>query len=277
MQLASIRPRGAIFPYGARHLMFLTELRSAPSPTQCTKTTPFTGGRPEPTVLGGLDRVRTEQRPGPATATYRTVAMIGTIARLQRRTSRAHWTICAHVRQRHISPRLSFRTGDDVLPRSGDVIHVTKAASVQFAAPMLFRVIRVHDWPTYEGWIWLDGYELNAVRRRGRATVHLRAGQRPATGRQGAGPAGPQRPPAGTDHGRHPGPHPAHQPLTRLSLVLLAGRPRRRRRRGRWPTWSAAAAMISVMTVSAGTCCPSAGSLSITVPAGESLVTKRRR
>jgi hypothetical protein len=35
---------------------------------------------------------------------------------------------------------------------------------------MLFRVIRVHDWPTYEGWIWLDGYELNssgdAVERR---------------------------------------------------------------------------------------------------------------
>jgi hypothetical protein len=64
----------------------------------------------------------------------------------------------------------SFRAGDDVLPRSGDVIHVTKAASVQFAAPMLFRVIRVHDWPTYEGWIWLDGYELNtsgdAVERR---------------------------------------------------------------------------------------------------------------
>jgi hypothetical protein len=49
-----------------------------------------------------------------------------------------------------------------VLPRSGDVVQVTKAASVQFTAPMLFRVIRVHDWPTYEGWIWLDGYELNA-------------------------------------------------------------------------------------------------------------------
>lgn len=49
-----------------------------------------------------------------------------------------------------------------MLPRSGDVIHVTKAASVQFASPMLFRVIRVHDWPTYEGWAWLDGYELNA-------------------------------------------------------------------------------------------------------------------
>ncbi|WP_188120515.1 hypothetical protein [Actinoplanes lobatus] len=50
-----------------------------------------------------------------------------------------------------------------VLPRSGDVIHVTRAASVQFASPMLFRVIRVHDWPTYEGWVWLDGYELNSA------------------------------------------------------------------------------------------------------------------
>jgi hypothetical protein len=33
---------------------------------------------------------------------------------------------------------------------------------VQFAEPLLFRVIRVHDWPTYDGWAWLDGYELNA-------------------------------------------------------------------------------------------------------------------
>jgi hypothetical protein len=67
------------------------------------------------------------------------------------------------VRPDHVRPETSFRTGDDVLPRSGDVIHVTKAASVQFAAPMLFRVIRVHDWPTYEGWVWLDGYELNSA------------------------------------------------------------------------------------------------------------------
>jgi hypothetical protein len=36
---------------------------------------------------------------------------------------------------------------------------------------------------------------------------------------------------------------------------------------------SGCAAMINAMTVSAGTCWPSAGSLSITVPAGESLVT----
>jgi hypothetical protein len=28
---------------------------------------------------------------------------------------------------------------------------------------MLFRVIRVHDWSTYDGWAWLDGYELNAA------------------------------------------------------------------------------------------------------------------
>jgi hypothetical protein len=50
-----------------------------------------------------------------------------------------------------------------VLPRSGDVLHVARAASVQFAEPILFRVIRVHDWPTYDGWIWLDGYELNCT------------------------------------------------------------------------------------------------------------------
>jgi hypothetical protein len=71
-----------------------------------------------------------------------------------------------HLRSRRGTtafPETTFRTGDDVLPRSGDVIHVTKAASVQFAAPMLFRVIRVHDWPTYEGWVWLDGYELNSA------------------------------------------------------------------------------------------------------------------
>lgn len=50
-----------------------------------------------------------------------------------------------------------------MLPRAGDVLRVTKAASVQFLEPMLFRVIRVHDWPTYDGWAWLDGYQLNAA------------------------------------------------------------------------------------------------------------------
>ncbi|SCL16169.1 hypothetical protein GA0070624_0943 [Micromonospora rhizosphaerae] len=50
-----------------------------------------------------------------------------------------------------------------MLPRSGDVLHVTRTASVQFLRPIMFRVIRVHDWPTYDGWVWLDGYELNAT------------------------------------------------------------------------------------------------------------------
>lgn len=50
-----------------------------------------------------------------------------------------------------------------MLPRSGDVLQVTRQASVQFARPMLFRVIRVHDWPTYTGWVWLDGYQLNST------------------------------------------------------------------------------------------------------------------
>ncbi|MFK3982640.1 hypothetical protein ACI2K4_19965 [Micromonospora sp. NPDC050397] len=91
-------------------------------------------------------------------------------------------------------------------PRSGDVLQVTRAASVQFAEPILFRVIRAHDWPTYDGWIWLDGYELNgaldAVARRSifvqleglrvvrltaPAARHLNAGPRPmATSRNSA-------------------------------------------------------------------------------------------
>ncbi|MDG4780513.1 hypothetical protein O7614_12755 [Micromonospora sp. WMMD961] len=36
--------------------------------------------------------------------------------------------------------------------------------------PITFRVIRMLDWPTYDGWAWLDGYEVNrkgdAVARR---------------------------------------------------------------------------------------------------------------
>ncbi|NES16938.1 MULTISPECIES: hypothetical protein [Micromonospora] len=46
---------------------------------------------------------------------------------------------------------------------SGDLFHVARAASVQFVRPIMFRVIRVLDWPTYDGWAWLDGYELNSA------------------------------------------------------------------------------------------------------------------
>ena len=57
-----------------------------------------------------------------------------------------------------------------MLPRAGDVLRVTKTASVQFIHPLLFRVIRVLDWPTYDGWAWLEGYQLNisgdAIERR---------------------------------------------------------------------------------------------------------------
>ncbi|MEH1098202.1 hypothetical protein [Micromonospora sp. CPCC 205561] len=47
-------------------------------------------------------------------------------------------------------------------PRAGDLLHVTREASVQFINPIFFRVIRVLDWVTYDGWIWLDGYQLDA-------------------------------------------------------------------------------------------------------------------
>ncbi|MFF3869572.1 hypothetical protein [Micromonospora sp. NPDC001898] len=47
------------------------------------------------------------------------------------------------------------------LPKAGDVIHLTRAASVQFIHPIMFRVIRVLDWPTYDHWVWLDGYQLD--------------------------------------------------------------------------------------------------------------------
>ncbi|GAA2185238.1 hypothetical protein [Micromonospora lupini] len=47
--------------------------------------------------------------------------------------------------------------------RAGDVVHLTRAASVQFMRPIVVRVIRELDWPTYDGWVWLDGYELSAA------------------------------------------------------------------------------------------------------------------
>jgi hypothetical protein len=57
-----------------------------------------------------------------------------------------------------------------MIPQAGDILIVTREASVQFTRPMTFRVIRQHDWPTYDGWSWIDGYQLNhcgdAVNRR---------------------------------------------------------------------------------------------------------------
>ena len=46
--------------------------------------------------------------------------------------------------------------------QAGDLLRVTRTASVQVHPPILFRVIRELDWSTYDGWRWLDGYQLDA-------------------------------------------------------------------------------------------------------------------
>ncbi|PYC68311.1 hypothetical protein C7C45_19260 [Micromonospora arborensis] len=59
-----------------------------------------------------------------------------------------------------------------MFPKPGDVLHVGEGASVQFSRDrsLIFRVIKVCDRPTYDGWVWLTGYSLdragNAVDRR---------------------------------------------------------------------------------------------------------------
>lgn len=45
--------------------------------------------------------------------------------------------------------------------KAGELLYVTRAASVQFVSPIFFRLIRVLDWITYDGWIWPDGYQLD--------------------------------------------------------------------------------------------------------------------
>ncbi|WBB74872.1 hypothetical protein O7602_04820 [Micromonospora sp. WMMD1128] len=46
--------------------------------------------------------------------------------------------------------------------KAGDLLHITRAASPQFVKSFHFRVIRVLDWTTFDGWIWLEGYQLDA-------------------------------------------------------------------------------------------------------------------
>ncbi|MEV4495437.1 hypothetical protein AB0J84_07015 [Micromonospora arborensis] len=46
---------------------------------------------------------------------------------------------------------------------AGDVVRLTAAASVQFTKPIVVRVIReLPDRYTYDGWLWLDAYELGS-------------------------------------------------------------------------------------------------------------------
>jgi hypothetical protein len=50
------------------------------------------------------------------------------------------------------------------LPVAGQVFRVGAEASIQFQGRELtFRVIRVDNRPTYQGWLWLDGYVLDAL------------------------------------------------------------------------------------------------------------------
>ncbi|WP_405112677.1 hypothetical protein [Micromonospora sp. NBC_01405] len=47
--------------------------------------------------------------------------------------------------------------------KAGDVLHITRACSVQFIRPIMFRLIKARtDLITYDGWVWLEGYELDA-------------------------------------------------------------------------------------------------------------------
>ncbi len=88
-----------------------------------------------------------------------------------------------------------------MLPQPGHIYRVTAKASVQFRVPILFRVIRIHEWKPYcDGWVWLDGYELNTA---GDAVVRRSIYVQPAglIDRTPSTPAGhfppPQSPPPG--------------------------------------------------------------------------------
>jgi hypothetical protein len=83
------------------------------------------------------------------------------------------------------------------MPRAGEMVRITAAASVQFVAvqPFVFRVIR--SWvegSTPLGWAWMTGYVINtdgtAVERRdlfvllaGLRPVNLRPDPRPRNGK----------------------------------------------------------------------------------------------
>ncbi|MDW3849100.1 hypothetical protein NMK34_21055 [Micromonospora sp. BRA006-A] len=46
---------------------------------------------------------------------------------------------------------------------AGDLLHLDRAASVQFCRPITVRFIReITDRQTFDGWAWIEAYELNA-------------------------------------------------------------------------------------------------------------------
>jgi hypothetical protein len=81
--------------------------------------------------------------------------------------------------------------GVDPMPLPGEVVVVGPSASVQFSGThgFKFRVIHVDARPTYDGWVWLDGYQLDGrgqavarrkifVRRSGLISLGVRAAPR---------------------------------------------------------------------------------------------------
>ncbi|MEU7982955.1 hypothetical protein AB0B63_31045 [Micromonospora sp. NPDC049081] len=102
---------------------------------------------------------------------------------------------------------------------AGDLLHLTREASVQFSRPITVRVIRVlTDWHTYDGWVWIDAYQLDAVGEavRRRTLFLMPAGARrptPQPGRSAGRPgaAGAPRGAATAARGTRPGPAPARR------------------------------------------------------------------
>ncbi|MFI9639905.1 hypothetical protein ACIG87_07530 [Micromonospora sp. NPDC051925] len=48
--------------------------------------------------------------------------------------------------------------------RPGDLLHLTRATSPQFTKPITVRAIReLVDQHTYDGWLWITAYQLNAA------------------------------------------------------------------------------------------------------------------
>ncbi|QOC92703.1 hypothetical protein [Micromonospora craniellae] len=60
---------------------------------------------------------------------------------------------------------------------SPGVYLLTREASPQFSTPVLVRVIRKLDRPTYDGWAWVDVYQLD---RHGDATARRALFLKPA-------------------------------------------------------------------------------------------------
>lgn len=114
----------------------------------------------------------------------------------------------SRLRRSLTPPRNHPVSAPDPLPRAGDVLLLNRDASAQFANPITVRVVRVHDWSTYEGWCWLDCYQLdragNAVARRSLFVLiaglrpsrdPLRTGPPPLPRRRPQVPPGPECPP----------------------------------------------------------------------------------